>query len=90
MLERILSRICKEILQLYRTQIFFFKQKTAYELMPSLVGSEMCIRDRSASHLRLVEAFRLRDDTTARRELERLIENGRQQILEFTARNPRR
>ena len=28
----------------------FFKQKTAYEIMPSLVGSEMCIRDR----LRLV------------------------------------
>src|SRR5659263_72643 len=26
--------------------IFFFKQKTAYEIMPSLVGSEMCIRDR--------------------------------------------
>ena len=26
--------------------IFFFKQKTAYDLMPSLVGSEMCIRDR--------------------------------------------
>ena len=25
----------------------FFKQKTAYEIMPSLVGSEMCIRDRS-------------------------------------------
>src|SRR5450756_2804718 len=25
---------------------FFFKQKTAYEIMPSLVGSEMCIRDR--------------------------------------------
>ena len=24
----------------------FFKQKTAYEIMPSLVGSEMCIRDR--------------------------------------------
>ncbi len=23
---------------------FFFKQKTAYELMPSLVGSEMCIK----------------------------------------------
>ena len=22
-----------------------FKQKTAYEIMPSLVGSEMCIRD---------------------------------------------
>ena len=27
--------------------VFFFKQKTAYEVMPSLVGSEMCIRDRS-------------------------------------------
>src|SRR5665648_595166 len=26
-------------------RFFFFKQKTAYELMPSLVGSEMCIRD---------------------------------------------
>ncbi len=23
--------------------IFFFKQKTAYEIMPSLVGSEVCI-----------------------------------------------
>src|SRR5665648_631890 len=28
---------------------FFFKQKTAYEIMPSLVGSEMCIRDSSRS-----------------------------------------
>src|SRR5450756_3044401 len=26
---------------------FFVKQKTAYDIMPSLVGSEMCIRDRS-------------------------------------------
>ena len=26
---------------------FFFKQKTAYEFVPSLVGSEMCIRDRA-------------------------------------------
>ncbi|CUX45045.1 hypothetical protein BN3590_01504 [Clostridium sp. C105KSO15] len=30
---------------LYKILIFFFKQKTAYEIMPSLVGSEMCIRD---------------------------------------------
>src|SRR5428012_11916 len=28
---------------------FFVKQKTAYEIMPSLVGSEMCIRDRPAA-----------------------------------------
>ena len=25
----------------------FFKQKTAYEMLRSLVGSEMCIRDRA-------------------------------------------
>ena len=30
---------------LYVVIFFFFKQKTAYEIMPSLVGSEMCIRD---------------------------------------------
>eukprot|EP00658_Telonema_sp_P-2_P038721 TRINITY_DN27725_c0_g1_i1.p1 TRINITY_DN27725_c0_g1~~TRINITY_DN27725_c0_g1_i1.p1 ORF type:complete len:377 (+),score=86.33 TRINITY_DN27725_c0_g1_i1:82-1212(+) len=28
---------------------FFFKQKTAYEMLRSLVGSEMCIRDRDAT-----------------------------------------
>ncbi len=27
--------------------VFFFKQKTAYEMSASLVGSEMCIRDRT-------------------------------------------
>jgi len=27
---------------------FFFKQKTAYEMLRSLVGSEMCIRDRQS------------------------------------------
>ena len=32
----------------FRFQFFFFKQKTAYEIMPSLVGSEMCIRDSSS------------------------------------------
>ncbi len=26
--------------------VFFFKQKTAYEVSSSLVGSEMCLRDR--------------------------------------------
>ena len=36
---------------------FFFKQKTAYEMLRSLVGSEMCIRDRNkavATRLRLI------------------------------------
>eukprot|EP00658_Telonema_sp_P-2_P053634 TRINITY_DN4221_c0_g2_i11.p1 TRINITY_DN4221_c0_g2~~TRINITY_DN4221_c0_g2_i11.p1 ORF type:complete len:727 (-),score=188.39 TRINITY_DN4221_c0_g2_i11:280-2460(-) len=31
---------------------FFFKQKTAYEMLRSLVGSEMCIRDRSAEAIK--------------------------------------
>src|SRR5659263_27554 len=31
---------------------FFYKQKTAYEIMPSLVGSEMCIRDRNKNYLK--------------------------------------
>ncbi len=31
----------------YSTAFFFFKQKTAYEMSASLVGSEMCIRDRT-------------------------------------------
>ena len=30
----------------YVLLFFFFKQKTAYEMLRSLVGSEMCIRDR--------------------------------------------
>eukprot|EP00658_Telonema_sp_P-2_P029016 TRINITY_DN22130_c0_g1_i1.p1 TRINITY_DN22130_c0_g1~~TRINITY_DN22130_c0_g1_i1.p1 ORF type:complete len:512 (+),score=158.76 TRINITY_DN22130_c0_g1_i1:38-1573(+) len=30
---------------------FFFKQKTAYEMLRSLVGSEMCIRDRDKAAL---------------------------------------
>ena len=29
--------------------VFFFKQKTAYEILRCLVGSEMCIRDRCAA-----------------------------------------
>eukprot|EP00658_Telonema_sp_P-2_P038713 TRINITY_DN2771_c0_g1_i33.p1 TRINITY_DN2771_c0_g1~~TRINITY_DN2771_c0_g1_i33.p1 ORF type:complete len:297 (-),score=67.06 TRINITY_DN2771_c0_g1_i33:417-1307(-) len=32
---------------------FFFKQKTAYEMLRSLVGSEMCIRDRLGGGLHL-------------------------------------
>src|SRR5660398_277405 len=39
------------VLDLY---FFFFKQKTAYEIRLSLVGSEMCIRDRSLVSLKSV------------------------------------
>eukprot|EP00658_Telonema_sp_P-2_P065320 TRINITY_DN54587_c0_g1_i1.p1 TRINITY_DN54587_c0_g1~~TRINITY_DN54587_c0_g1_i1.p1 ORF type:complete len:182 (+),score=65.42 TRINITY_DN54587_c0_g1_i1:81-626(+) len=38
---------------------FFFKQKTAYEMLRSLVGSEMCIRDSSR---RMVEDEEMPDD----------------------------
>ena len=39
-------------------RFFFFKQKTAYEIMPSLVGSEMCIRDRENSQVRAEQGAR--------------------------------
>src|SRR5450756_3006627 len=35
---------------------FFFKQKTAYEIMPSLVGSEMCIRDSSGAIQKIADS----------------------------------
>eukprot|EP00658_Telonema_sp_P-2_P014341 TRINITY_DN15453_c0_g1_i2.p1 TRINITY_DN15453_c0_g1~~TRINITY_DN15453_c0_g1_i2.p1 ORF type:complete len:156 (+),score=50.03 TRINITY_DN15453_c0_g1_i2:52-519(+) len=34
---------------------FFFKQKTAYEMLRSLVGSEMCIRDRVGEGQKVLE-----------------------------------
>ena len=37
---------------------FFFKQKTAYEMLRSLVGSEMCIRDRITEDRRLTTGNR--------------------------------
>ncbi len=36
---------------------FFFKQKTAYEIRPSLVGSEMCIRERILIALLIANAL---------------------------------
>src|SRR5428012_25659 len=44
-------------------KIFFFKQKTAYEIMPSLVGSEMCIRDRDRPSAEPAHAHRDRRRT---------------------------
>ncbi len=48
---------------------FFFKKKTAYEMSASLVGSEMCIRDRTTRVSVLVnmtadvKVYSLRGDT---------------------------
>src|SRR5678815_5819205 len=36
---------------------FFFKQKTAYEMLRSLVGSEMCIRDRPICFANPIDHF---------------------------------
>ena len=64
-----------------RLLFFFFKQKTAYEIMPSLVGSEMCIRDRALSYSWAYIYLRKREEgrySTTRFELPRVV--GRQAI----------
>ncbi len=37
------DKVCKHVF------FVFFEQKTAYEMLRGLVGSEMCIRDRSCA-----------------------------------------
>ncbi len=44
----------------YVVFFFFFKQKTAYEMGASLVGSEMCIRDRTTGVSNPVRSPRFR------------------------------
>ena len=40
------------------SRVFFFMQKTAYEMLRSLVGSEMCIRDRRTPSALLLTSAR--------------------------------
>eukprot|EP00658_Telonema_sp_P-2_P015518 TRINITY_DN15978_c0_g1_i4.p1 TRINITY_DN15978_c0_g1~~TRINITY_DN15978_c0_g1_i4.p1 ORF type:complete len:389 (+),score=89.04 TRINITY_DN15978_c0_g1_i4:60-1226(+) len=47
----VLLRIKEELIAMCIV-FFFFKQKTAYEMLRSLVGSEMCIRDRYQRRVR--------------------------------------
>src|SRR5660397_267203 len=47
------------------SSFFFFKQKTAYEIRLSLVGSEMCIRDRTSGHVQHVISVELDCDGDA-------------------------
>ena len=35
---------------------YFFKQKTAYEILSGLVGSEMCIRDRFKGRMKVKQS----------------------------------
>eukprot|EP00658_Telonema_sp_P-2_P014700 TRINITY_DN15600_c0_g1_i1.p2 TRINITY_DN15600_c0_g1~~TRINITY_DN15600_c0_g1_i1.p2 ORF type:complete len:112 (+),score=30.20 TRINITY_DN15600_c0_g1_i1:27-362(+) len=46
---RFIVQICFNVLS--DGIFFFFKQKTAYEMLRSLVGSEMCIRDSASQSL---------------------------------------
>ncbi len=48
----------KEKTEYERNMIFFFKQKTAYEMLRSIVGSEMCISNRSKGACTRSEAVR--------------------------------
>eukprot|EP00658_Telonema_sp_P-2_P019190 TRINITY_DN17539_c0_g2_i2.p1 TRINITY_DN17539_c0_g2~~TRINITY_DN17539_c0_g2_i2.p1 ORF type:complete len:235 (+),score=83.87 TRINITY_DN17539_c0_g2_i2:74-778(+) len=66
---------------------FFFKQKTAYEMLRSLVGSEMCIRDRD-NNLSVANQIKpggasIVEDLLARREEQlRLIQVERELVRE--------
>ena len=44
-IKKIIGLRIKKISRRSKFLLFFFKQKTAYEIRLSLVGSEMCIRD---------------------------------------------
>ena len=60
-----------------------FKQKTAYEMLRSLVGSEMCIRDRynmggsRFSHCSMQEAVQLCEEITGRNMKTTYVETNR-------------
>eukprot|EP00658_Telonema_sp_P-2_P025849 TRINITY_DN20419_c0_g1_i2.p1 TRINITY_DN20419_c0_g1~~TRINITY_DN20419_c0_g1_i2.p1 ORF type:complete len:296 (-),score=88.00 TRINITY_DN20419_c0_g1_i2:211-1098(-) len=64
------------IIYIYRFFFFFFfKQKTAYEMLRSLVGSEMCIRDRR-------EALALKRQAAERKQAKQDAAAHRQQVLQ--------
>eukprot|EP00825_Cyclidium_porcatum_P036287 TRINITY_DN38217_c0_g1_i1.p3 TRINITY_DN38217_c0_g1~~TRINITY_DN38217_c0_g1_i1.p3 ORF type:complete len:108 (-),score=20.34 TRINITY_DN38217_c0_g1_i1:129-452(-) len=58
--------------------VFFFKQKTAYEIMPSLVGSEMCIRDRSIDPLLVKSKVKVLSDS-----IQLIVYNPEQSSISF-------
>eukprot|EP00658_Telonema_sp_P-2_P074208 TRINITY_DN633_c0_g1_i3.p1 TRINITY_DN633_c0_g1~~TRINITY_DN633_c0_g1_i3.p1 ORF type:complete len:167 (-),score=16.63 TRINITY_DN633_c0_g1_i3:264-764(-) len=61
---------------------FFFKQKTAYEMLRSLVGSEMCIRDSTMTwHCNEKHVHRLTPDVLWRKQPRSRIEYWRQPCL---------
>jgi len=67
--------------------IFFFKQKTAYEIMPSLVGSEMCIRDSNYFYSAIDDELEIMGTDTRRQTnldgLIRLPANEQLEVLKY-------
>ncbi len=53
------NRFYSTIVSYFYVIFFFFKQKTAYEIASCLVGSEMCIRDRTLGYLILFDTHAL-------------------------------
>ena len=49
------KKLQQRVLSMKAIFFFFFKQKTAYEIRLSLVGSEMCIRDSIMSVMYLMD-----------------------------------
>eukprot|EP00825_Cyclidium_porcatum_P000328 TRINITY_DN10058_c0_g1_i1.p2 TRINITY_DN10058_c0_g1~~TRINITY_DN10058_c0_g1_i1.p2 ORF type:complete len:184 (-),score=14.20 TRINITY_DN10058_c0_g1_i1:24-575(-) len=74
------------------TFFFFFKQKTAYEIMPSLVGSEMCIRDSgiNAEYMGQTAVTRLIADPIPTRSMQmiKLTINGKAHQLDVAPDTP--
>ena len=61
----VLCTVKERKIRMLSVSVFFFKQKTAYEMLRSLVGSEMCIRDRYyRRYAALEETARLQDRKT--------------------------
>ena len=62
---------------------FFLQQKTAYEMLRSLVGSEMCIRDRSVGKIRVPVVVRLQG--TNAQEAREIINNSGLSVIAATS-----
>ena len=73
--------LCKD-LHAEKYKIFFFKQKTAYDISACLVGSEMCIRDRIVG---LYPGDYSKEDTTKPEQYEFLVERNKQVFDELFA-----
>ena len=55
-----LSSSCKPLYRLFFSAFFFFKQKTAYDIRLSLVGSEMCIRDSYSTYFMKIDGVKFK------------------------------